>query len=1303
MAEELPSPKLKFESDVSKLTEALRTGELSIGKFKESIKGLATGQDAAERSQERYERSIAKLANELKGNGATAELHKLEAAIKEAGGAQSFTAIQTENLSRKIEALKAAGGTVPASMAGLTASTSQLGKTIETQALQQVQGLTSHLGPMGSALSSMGPYGMAAAAGIAALALAGGAVTKVLADSVKEAVDYAGRLSDISAKSAIAVESQQRLEYAGKLVGVSLESINSSAVKLQKALVESPEKFDRLGLSAEKLRSMAPEDQLAAVAEALQKIEDPAIRNAMAMELMGKSAAEVMPFLRSEFKEAAERAGELGLVMSGSTVQALDAVGDAATTLNETWAGLWRNIGAAIAKAPDVAIGIDSVADSLGHFSKRIQDNEAQFRPWAKMVSEFLGSSANWTIGFADTALFGDTPEKPRGITGSGEVPRTAFKTDAQAKKELAEANAAKQEAIRLEKELATAYGASRVGLDAVIAKIHAEADAERQQIILKAEGNKAYAAQKEAMLASIAATEGVNIANARSAAAKAADKIATQENAAAMRLHNETITASMSALDVAIHKIEAKKLAEIAAAEATLKEAQANRLATAAVYASVASRMAEAHAYAANAIVREKANAARQVEASSIALVDKAEREYASAIARTQPGLKTQIASINAKRDADIHAAQAAFEGGKITEEALRRALVLYNLTAEAAIKLAKASALVKTIGDIGNAVSGVSDILTEFGMKADSELGKTFRDLEGMLTHGANALQAFAKGDLVTAGIEGIKTLIDTVKSGIDIKNLFSSSDSERALELVGRDWGTTISEELAKKIGEDAKRYGEVAAAGVNIAAIIKEAGGIDEFGVDNAIKHTQDLFSELERGNLTVQAVGTAFDSVFGDIASRAIDKSTGRLQANARELVALARANGVHSEELDKLMTSQGQVALAGLTAFLKGSSVASEKTEEVVRSINNHTAAQMRLAQAEYEAGTISREVLDERLARLKLIGEGEAKAAETTAAATITTQAAATAIGSSIAAIFAELKASGMSTADAMKAIQPAAEALRAQLKITGLNGGAAFAALDAQLALVTGTVTGPMLAGILGLGDAMVALDNMNLLTAESFSALASEAVNAYHKMVKEGADGKVALAAMQPTLQRIWEMQQDYGYEVDESTQALLNQGVAAGIVGDEHRSAQDIMARAMVETAEAVQALARHFGALREEIGKVPRKVNIDVSTTTTTTGNTPPPPDPDPPTPPDPPDGASRSAYVSGRASSFAIPTMGAIGASMSTPSVISTPRSSTDAAGGGGGPRTLQPVTLVVAGRAFGQVVADVTRSGVTR
>lgn len=245
------------------------------------------------------------------------------------------------------------------------------------EANSAMQSYAGNAGKVGQALSALGPAGMAAAAGLGASMAAGGAVVSTLIDLSNRAIEYAGNISDLSATTGTSVEALQRMQYAGSLVGVSLEATNSAVFKMQKALENTPQAFNAIAGGAERLKALAPEKAFAEIARHVGEIANPTERSAAAIALLGKGAESVMPLLTSRFAEAQERAEALGLVMDASVIAALDRTGDAADSLQSTWEGLLRNLGSAIVTSGDTAGSIDGLTDSLGELSKLIQENRA--------------------------------------------------------------------------------------------------------------------------------------------------------------------------------------------------------------------------------------------------------------------------------------------------------------------------------------------------------------------------------------------------------------------------------------------------------------------------------------------------------------------------------------------------------------------------------------------------------------------------------------------------------------------------------------------------------------------------------------------------------------------------------------------------------------------------------------------------------------------------------------------------------------------------------------------------------------
>lgn len=185
---------------------------------------------------------------------------------------------------------------------------------------------------------------------------------------------------------------------------------------------------------------------------------------------------------------------------------------------------------------------------------------------------------------------------------------------------------------------------------------------------------------------------------------------------------------------------------------------------------------------------------------------------------------------------------------------------------------------------------------------------------------------------------------------------------------------------------------------------------------------------------------------------------------------------------------------------------------------------------------------------------------------------------------GSGVAAIFGEMVGSGMGNPlEVLKALDPIINGLQQQFVKLGVDGGAAFADIASLAAFAAQEGVGPAIEQVLALNDVMIGLQNVGLLTEETFDALTGTITDTFNKLVAEGKNGDQALRLMQPSLQTIWELQQDFGYSVDEATQKLLDQAAAAGLVGDQFRSSEERMVAALEALVDRLDTvISRFFG-------------------------------------------------------------------------------------------------------------------------
>ena len=196
-----------------------------------------------------------------------------------------------------------------------------------TAALKSIQSIGSAVAKLaktvtlaGAALGGLG--GVGSLAGIAA--------------GVKQAADLGGRISDVSARTAIAARDVVILEQAFKNAGLSAERVPQAVTMLSRQLVQAQEKggeaaaaFNKLGLSVDELLKMKPADQFKAVGSAIGNLQSPTQRAAVAMQIFGRSGSELLTLFRDPngFAKAEKMVGGLADTI-GRNADSFDAISD---------------------------------------------------------------------------------------------------------------------------------------------------------------------------------------------------------------------------------------------------------------------------------------------------------------------------------------------------------------------------------------------------------------------------------------------------------------------------------------------------------------------------------------------------------------------------------------------------------------------------------------------------------------------------------------------------------------------------------------------------------------------------------------------------------------------------------------------------------------------------------------------------------------------------------------------------------------------------------------------------------------
>ena len=246
------------------------------------------------------------------------------------------------------------------------------------------------------------------AIGIGMVAM-GGAILAAGVMSVKSFAKMGDEVQKMALRTGFSTEALSELRHAAEISGTSLESLEKAVKKMSKTVMDAKDglatyvrAFDRIGLSAEELIELAPEEQFDKIAMAIAAVENPTIRAATAQEIFGRAGTQLLPMLAQGadgLKALREEAHKLGIVFDQEAANAAAEFNDALTRLNESVTGIKNQIGAAL--VPTLTSLADSITEVTKDFIEWIKTNESLFASLSQ-VAMSLGAIL---VGFGGLIL----------------------------------------------------------------------------------------------------------------------------------------------------------------------------------------------------------------------------------------------------------------------------------------------------------------------------------------------------------------------------------------------------------------------------------------------------------------------------------------------------------------------------------------------------------------------------------------------------------------------------------------------------------------------------------------------------------------------------------------------------------------------------------------------------------------------------------------------------------------------------------------------------------------------------------
>lgn len=171
----------------------------------------------------------------------------------------------------------------------------------------------------------------------------------------------ADELNTLSKQTSLSTETIQEFQYASAFIDVELSTMTGSLTKLTKTMYSastgsksSAEAFRSLGVDIYNADGSLRDsyDVFLEAIDALGQIDDEARRDGLAMSIFGKSAQELNPLIiagSGALAEYRQQAHEVGYVMDGETLDAMNSVNDEVDAMKLQFEALKNQLGVDVA------------------------------------------------------------------------------------------------------------------------------------------------------------------------------------------------------------------------------------------------------------------------------------------------------------------------------------------------------------------------------------------------------------------------------------------------------------------------------------------------------------------------------------------------------------------------------------------------------------------------------------------------------------------------------------------------------------------------------------------------------------------------------------------------------------------------------------------------------------------------------------------------------------------------------------------------------------------------------------------
>ena len=223
------------------------------------------------------------------------------------------------------------------------------------------------------------------AVGIAMVGLGVAALAGV-ASSIKAFAEMGDEVQKMALRVGFSTEALSEWRHVANISGADISTLEKGVKKMSKTIVDADEgmatyirSFDRIGLSAEELMALSPEDQFTRITEAIAALESPTLRAATAQDIFGRAGTALLPMMAAGAEgiaELREEAHTLGIVFDQEAANAAAEFQDSMTRLDGAMNGAKFTLAKELLPALEAGIPI--------------------LESWAKHLGPIIENTLNW-------------------------------------------------------------------------------------------------------------------------------------------------------------------------------------------------------------------------------------------------------------------------------------------------------------------------------------------------------------------------------------------------------------------------------------------------------------------------------------------------------------------------------------------------------------------------------------------------------------------------------------------------------------------------------------------------------------------------------------------------------------------------------------------------------------------------------------------------------------------------------------------------------------------------------------------